>query len=68
MTACEFCDLAAELAHEHGHAALVYARRAASECATAGDGGHAAFWHALSIFIDDIIHCRIDPDRTLLVN
>jgi len=55
MGAGEICHLAAELADEHGDAALVYARR-----------DRAAFWHALSIFIDDIMNCRLDPELPIV--
>ncbi len=62
MRAGEFCYLAAELASEHGDAALVYAQRASAEFASIGADDRAAFWYALSLFIDDIMSHRIDPD------
>lgn len=62
MHAGEFCDLAFELASEHGDAALVYAQRACAEFASVGADDRAAFWYALAIFIDDIMHHRIDPE------
>jgi hypothetical protein len=66
MRAGEFCDLAAELALEHGEAALVYAQRASAEFASVGADDRAAFWYALSLFIDDIMSKRIDPELPLV--
>jgi hypothetical protein len=66
MRAGEFCDLAAELASEHGDAALVYAQRASAEFASVGADDRAAFWYALSLFIDDIMNHRLDPDLPLV--
>lgn len=66
MRAGEFCHLAAELAFEHGDDALVYARRASAEFASAGADDRAAFWYALSLFIDDIMCHRLDPDRPIV--
>ncbi len=66
MRAGEFCHLAAELAYEHGEAALVYARRASAEFASVGADDRAAFWYALSIFIDDIMSQRLDPELPIV--
>jgi hypothetical protein len=66
MRAGEFCNLAAELASEHGDAALVYAQRASAEFASVGADDRAAFWYALSLFIGDIMNHRIDPDLPLV--
>jgi hypothetical protein len=66
MRAGEFCQLAAELATEHGDAALAYAQRASAEFASMGADDRAAFWYALSLFIDDIMNCRLDPDQPLV--
>ena len=66
MGAGEICHLAAELADEPGDAALVYARRACAEFASVGADDRAAFWHALSIFIDDIMNCRLDPELPIV--
>ena len=66
MRAGEFCTLAYELTSEHGDDALVYARRASAEFASIGAGERAAFWYALSIFIDDIVHERIDPELPIV--
>ena len=66
MRAGELCDLAAELAHEHGADALVYAQRASAEFASVGADDRAAFWYALSLFIDDIMCNRLDPDLPIV--
>ncbi len=68
MDAGDICHLAAELAHEHGDAALIYARRASAEFASIGADDRAAFWHTLSIFIDDIMNQRLDPDRPIVLH
>jgi hypothetical protein len=68
MQAGDFCDLAAELVNEHGAEALQFARRASAEYASEGVHERALFWYALSLFLDDIMNCRIDPDRPLSVH
>ena len=64
----DFCDVAAELVSLHGHAALDMARRASAECACDGADEHALFWYALSLFLDDIVSRRIDPERLLTIH
>jgi hypothetical protein len=66
MDAGDICHLAAELANEHGDAALVYARRASAEFASIGADDRAAFWYTLSIFIDDIMSQRLDPELPIV--
>jgi hypothetical protein len=66
MGAGDICHLAAELADEHGDDALVYARRASAEFASVGADDRAAFWYALSLFIDDIMSQRLDPDLPIV--
>lgn len=68
MGAGEMCVLAWELASEHGDAALVYARRASAEFASIGADDRAAFWHMLSVFIDDIMSQRLDPERPIVLH
>ena len=68
VRADEFCDLAAELVNEHGLAALAMAQRACAEYACDGAEERALFWYALSLFLDDIVNLRIDPDRPLSVH
>lgn len=66
MKAGEFCHLAWELACEHGDSALDYAQRASAECASVGADDRAAFWYAMSIFIDDIVNQRLDPELPIV--
>lgn len=66
MRAGDICHLAYELASEHGDAALVYARRASAEFASIGAEDRAEFWHALSVFIEDIMHQRLDPELPIV--
>ena len=66
MRAGDICHLAYELASEHGDAALVYARRASAEFASIGADDRAEFWHALSVFIEDIMHQRLDPELPIV--
>jgi hypothetical protein len=66
MRADDFCDLAAELASEHGDAALAYARRATVEFASSGAMDRAQFWYVLALFLDDIMSQRIDPELPLV--
>jgi hypothetical protein len=54
------------LASEHGDAALVYARRASAEFASIGADDRAAFWNALSVFIEDIMNQRLDPELPIV--
>jgi hypothetical protein len=68
MRAGDLCHLAAELASEHGAAALDYARRAIVEFERTGAADRAEFWTVLSIFLDDIMAHRLDPDRPLVLH
>jgi hypothetical protein len=68
MRADDFCDLAAELALEHGAAALDYARRAVLEFESTGARDRAAFWYTLSLFLDDILTQRLDPEVQIVLN
>ena len=52
---------AADLAEEHGEAARDYARRAVVSFESEGEPDRALFWFTLSVFLDDIILQRIDP-------
>lgn len=52
----------------HGPAALDMARRASAECACDGADEPALFWYALSLFLDDIVNRRIDPERPLSIH
>jgi hypothetical protein len=66
LGAGDICHLAWELAIEHGDAALIYARRASAEFASIGADDRAAFWHTLSVFIDDIMRQRLDPETPIV--
>ncbi len=68
VKAGDFCHLAAELVDEHGVAALYIAQRATAEFASEGMLDRAQFWYALSLFLDDIVSCRIDPERTIVLH
>jgi hypothetical protein len=68
MRAGDFCHLAAELVDEHGAAALLIAQRASAEFASEGMLDRAQFWYALSVFLDDIMCRRIDPNRTIVLH
>lgn len=62
ISAHVLCQLAGELAAEHGALALDYARRAYRTLETEGDTDRAHFWFTMSILVDDVMTHRIDPD------
>ena len=62
LSAGDICQLAAEMAEEHGDEARIFARRASREFESAGEHGRAEFWRAMAAFLDDIAAHRIDPD------
>jgi hypothetical protein len=66
MRTGDICQLAAELVSEHGDEALQFARRASQEYATEGIQDRALFWYTLSLFLDDIVAMRLDPDRPIV--
>jgi hypothetical protein len=68
MRTGDLCHLAAELASEHGASALDYARRAVIEFERTGATDRAQFWTVLSIFLDDIMAQRLDPDAPIVLN
>ncbi len=68
MRTGDLCQLAAELAHEHGEDAVSYARRAVVTLECEGEGERAQFWYALSVLLDDIVTLRVDPDRPVTIN
>jgi len=68
MRARDFCELAEHLVIEHGADALAIARRASAEFACDGVSDRALFWYALSLFLDDIVSCRLDPGRPIVVH
>jgi hypothetical protein len=68
MRAGELCQLAADLVSEHGDEALQFARRATHEYASEGVQDRALFWYTLSLFLDDIVAMRLDPDRPIVLH
>ena len=68
MRTGDLCQLAAELVTEHGDEALHFARRASAEYASEGIHDRALFWYALSLFLDDIVARRIDPDLPIVLH
>jgi hypothetical protein len=48
--------------------ALAYARRAVLEFETTGAPDRAHFWYTLSLFLDDILTQRLDPDHRIVLN
>jgi len=68
ISACDLCQLAADLAAEHGVIARDYARRAVATFEAEGEMDRASFWLTLSILLDDIMMHRLDPDRALTIH
>ena len=68
MRTGDLCQLAAELAFEHGEDAVDYARRAVVALECEGEDERAQFWFALSILLDDIVTQRVDPDRPVVIH
>jgi hypothetical protein len=68
MRTGDLCHLAAELASEHGEAALDYARRAIVEFERVGATDRAEFWTVMSVFLDDIMAQRLDPELPIILN
>jgi hypothetical protein len=68
MRAGDLCQLAAELVLEHGEEALHFARRATAEYASEGITDRAQFWYTLSLFLDDIVTHRLDPDLPIVLH
>jgi hypothetical protein len=62
ISAHELCQLAGELAAEHGVLARHYAERAYRFMEYEGDTERAAFWFALAVLVDDVIVRGVDPD------
>lgn len=66
MKAGDLCQLAAELALEHGPRALEYARRATWQFECEGAMDRARFWNAIAVLLDDIAAHRLDPDSPIV--
>lgn len=57
----ELCEMAAELAEEHGHGASEYAWRAYLSYQEDGEKERAEMWLSLSILLEDVAALRFDP-------
>ena len=68
MRTGDLCQLAADLALEHGSDAADYARRATLSLEAEGAMDRAQFWFALSILLDDILAQRFDPELPLVIH
>ncbi len=62
ISARNLCQMAGELAEEHGVLALDYARRVYRTMECEGDTDRAQFWFTLSVLVDDVMTHRLDPD------
>lgn len=63
ITAQQLCQLAGELAAEHGMLARHYAERAYRFMEYEGDAERAAFWFALAVLVEDVIVRGVDPEN-----
>jgi hypothetical protein len=68
MRTGDLCQLAADLAIEHGAGALDFAHRATMLLELEGETERAHFWQSLSVLLDDIFACRLDPDLPILIH
>ncbi|MEI9931615.1 MAG: hypothetical protein WDM89_14020 [Rhizomicrobium sp.] len=68
LNADDMCRLAADLAAEHGLAALDYAHRAVVSFESEGEADRARFWFMLSVFLNDIMLQRLDPDESITIH
>lgn len=68
MRTGDLCQLAADLASEHGAEAAHMARRAFVELELGGEMERAYFWQSLSVLLDDIFAMRLDPDAPLVIH
>lgn len=68
MRTGDLCELAADLALEHGACAIEFARRAVVTLESEGESERAEFWSALSVLLDDIVACRLDPERPIVIH
>jgi hypothetical protein len=68
MRTGDLCQLAADLALEHGAYAAELARRTIVALEFEGKTERAHFWQSLSVLIDDIFAQRLDPDAPLTIH
>ena len=68
MRTGDLCQLAADLAVEHGTAALELAQQAIFSLTLEGESERAHFWQSLSVLLDDIFAQRLDPDAPIVIH
>ncbi len=68
MRTGDLCQLAADLAIEHGASAMDFARQATVSLELEGDVERAHFWQSLSVLLDDIFAQRLDPDLPIVIH
>lgn len=68
MKTGDLCQLAADLASEHGADAADFARQAFISLELDGEMERAYFWQMISILIDDIFARHIDPDLPIVIH
>jgi hypothetical protein len=68
MRTGDLCELAADLASEHGACAIEFARRAVVTFESEGKMERAEFWEALSVLLDDVVSQRLDPERPIVIH
>jgi len=68
MRTGDLCQLAADLAAEHGAGALEFAQQATLSLELEGEAERAQFWQLLSVLLDDIFQHRLDPDLPIAIH
>lgn len=68
LSANDLCRLAAELADEHGAAAMDFARRAVVSFEAEGATDRARFWFTLCVFLGDITEYGLSPNRPVTIH
>jgi hypothetical protein len=68
MRTGDLCQLAADLALEHGAEATAIARQASMALEREGESERAHFWQSLSVLLDDIFAFRLDPDLPIVIH
>jgi hypothetical protein len=68
MGTSDLCQLAADLALEHGAEAASIARRAGQALEREGESERAHFWQSLSVLLDDIFALRLDPELPIVIH
>jgi len=68
MKTADLCQLAADLALEHGTGAIEIAQFARISLEVDGQMDRAKIWKMLSVLLDDIFAQRLDPDLPLVIH